>query len=188
VVVIPPTPPGGCTKDLVREMCPPETFDVGLTLVLELRGSGMYDNSWENVAKEFAHWAESLGYATPGGSALMIGSTRLEIVGADVGQILAEWRWKGLNALVEITAQVLFERVTLACRRTWPCIDGKYAAPVTTTTRTRHQRYSAAPQTIGNIKRHVTVDANSLVRFLRAVWGPYAAGQRASEAFAERCH
>jgi hypothetical protein len=184
----PPTPPGGCTQDLVRDVCPPETFEVGRMLVLELKGSGRYDNSWDRAAREFAAWVARLGYSTASGGAFTAGSTQLEIAGDDVGPLLSAPMWKGLNAIIEITAQVRFERITLACQRTWPCVDGKYGAPVTTTKLVRNQRYSARPEKLGDIATTVRVDADMMTRFLRAVWGPYGAGQRASEEFVRRCH
>jgi hypothetical protein len=181
VVVVPPPPPGGCTEDRVIEVCPPETFKVGRTLVLSILGSGRYDNDWRHVAQEFDGWAASNGY-------LSDDSTQANVAGADVGALLMESKWKGMHATVVVTAQVLYEEVTLACRRTYPCVNGRFGPPVTTTKRVRQQRYSAPPHTLGDLKRDEVVDAAAMVRFLRNVWGPFATGQQASEEFVARCH
>jgi hypothetical protein len=93
-------------------------------------------------------------------------------------------------AVVEITARVGFEEVTMACERRWPCINGVYGPALTTTRRVHQQRYTTPPRTLGDLAADtpVTVDSAMLMRFLRDVWREFSNGQHALAEWVERCH
>ena len=181
-VIAPPTPPrGGCTTDRVQETCPRQKFKVGMQLLIEMTGSGLYTSTWKMLAPDFHDWADANGFLGADGSSL-------EVAGDDVSTLLKQSTWRGLRASIEVLAYVRFEEVTMACERRWPCVNGAYGLPVTTTRKVKGQRYTSTPERLRGTQDLDVINADAMARFLTRVWKPYSDGQLAIERFLANCH